>query len=442
MSESKLALFGGPKAVQKVNQSIFTWPIFTREDEKAVLGVLRARAMSGTAVTIEFEKEFAAWQGIKHALGCSSGTAALQCAMYGCKVGVGDEIIAPSITYWASCLQAFSLGATVVFADIDPNTLCIDPADIEHRITERTKAIVAVHYIGHPADMDPIMAIARRHNIKVIEDVSHAHGGLYKGRRVGTIGDAAGYSLMTGKSFAIGEAGMLTTNDREIYERAIAFGHYERFKGDIETASLRPFMHLPLGGYKYRMHQMSAAVGRVQLKHYDARMKEIQQAMNYFWDLLEGTPGIRAHRPPKDSGSTMGGWYAAHGLYVPEELEGLSITRFTEAVRAEGAVMVTPGGNLPLHLHPLFNTCDVYGHGKPTRIANSARDLRQPAGSLPVSEGIGRRFYHIPWFKRYRPNVIAKYARAFKKVARHYKELLKDDPGDPPALGGWSFTRH
>src|ERR1035437_9462994 len=224
MSESKLALFGGPKAVKSGNAKLFAWPIITREDEKAVLEVLRRGGMSGTDVTVEFEKEYATWQGIKYALGCSSGTAALQCAMYGCKVGIGDEIICPSITYWASCLPAFSLGATIVFAEIDPQTLCIDPKDIEHRITDRTKAIVVVHYLGHPADMDPIMAIARKHNVKVIEDVSHAHGGFYKGRKVGTIGDVAGYSLMSGKSFSLGEAGMLTTNDREIYERAIALG--------------------------------------------------------------------------------------------------------------------------------------------------------------------------------------------------------------------------
>lgn len=442
MSTSKLALFGGPKAVKSSNAKLFTWPIITREDEQAVLEVLRRRGMSGTDVTREFEKEFAAWQGVKYALGCSSGTASLHCAMYGCKVGIGDEIICPSVTYWASCLQAFSLGATIVFAEIDPQTLCIDPRDIEHRITDRTKAIVVVHYLGYPADMDPIMAIARKHNIKVIEDVSHAHGALYKGRKVGTIGDVAGYSLMTGKSLVAGEAGMLTTNDREIYERAIAFGHYERFNESIATPDLIPFRGLPFGGYKYRMHQLSAAVGRVQLKYYDRRIKEIQQAMNYFCDLLEGTPGIRAHRPAKDSGSTKGGWYAAHGLYVPEELEGLSATRFCEAVRAEGVEHVNPGANAALHLHPLLNTCDVYGHGKPTRIANSNRDLRQKPGSLPVSEKIGTKTIWVPWFKHYQPRVIAQYANAFKKAAQHYKELLKDDPGDPPALGGWSFTHH
>jgi perosamine synthetase len=366
--------------------------------------------------------------------------------MYGCTVGVGDEIICPSITYWASCLPAYSLGATVVFAEIDPQTLCLDPADVEHRITSRTRAIVAVHYLGHPADMDPIVEIARRHNVKVIEDVSHAHGALYKGRKAGTLGDVAAASCMTGKSLAIGEAGILTTDDREIYERALAFGHYERFgaNADLATDYLRPLTGLPLGGYKYRMHQMSAAVGRVQLKQYDARIAEIQRAMNHFWDLLEGVPGLRAHRPPKDSGTTMGGWYAARGLYVPEELGGLSVTRFAQAVRAEGAPC-SPGVNAALHLHPLFTTADVYGHGQPTRIANTTGDishLQQPPGSLPISEGIGARTYSIPWFKHERPEIIGEYAAAFRKVAEHYRDLLADDPGNPPHLGGWHFFSH
>lgn len=129
--------------------------------------------------------------------------------------------------------------------------------------------------------MDPIMAIAKKHKLKVVEDVSHAHGGLYKGRKLGTIGDVAGMSMMSGKSFAIGEGGMLTTNSREIYERALAFGHYERFNETITTPELSPYRNLPLGGYKYRMHQLSSVVGRVQLKHYDERVAEIRRAMNF-----------------------------------------------------------------------------------------------------------------------------------------------------------------
>lgn len=440
-SVEQLALLGGPKAVQSPPGDLFTWPIITKEEEEAVLEVLRRGGMSGIDVTMQFEKEFAAWQGTKYALGFNNGTAALHGALFGCGVGTGDEVICPSITYWASALPVFSLGATVVFADIDPVTLCIDPNDIEHRITDRTKAIMVVHYLGHPADMDRILAIARRYGLKVIEDVSHAQGGLYKGRKLGTFGDVAAMSLMSGKSLVAGEAGMLVTNDTEIYERAIAFGHYERFDDHITTEYLRQFQGLPLGGYKYRMHQLSAAVGRVQLKYYDQRCEEIRQAMNYFWDLLEGVPGIRAHRVAKDSGSNMAGWYAPHGHYVPEELGGLSITRFAEAVRAEGCQCV-PGCNLPLHTHPVFNTADVYNEGKPTRIARSTRDVRQPAGSLPISEGIGRRVFSVPWFKRFRPALIEEYAAAFRKVATHYRSLLKDDPGDPPQIGTWHFFTH
>ena len=438
---SKLALFGGGPAVQGDYKELFTWPIITDEDEAAVLDIIRRGAMSGMDVTKQFEQEFSDWIGLKYSLAHSTGTAALQCAMWGCKVGVGDEIICPSVTYWASALQVFSLGGTVVFADIEPDTLCIDPDDIEHRITDRTKAIMVVHYLGYPADMDRIMPIARKHGLKVIEDVSHAHGGLYKGRMVGTFGDVAAMSLMSGKSLPIGEAGILCTNDLEIYERAIAFGHYERYNAEIQTPDLKPYYGLPLGGYKYRIHQMSSAVGRVQLKHYDARHKEIDKAMNHFWDLLEGVPGLRGQRPPKGSGSTKGGWYAPHGILVSEELGGLSITRFTEAVRAEGCP-TGAGANKPLHLHPVFTECDIYGHGKPTIIANSNRDLRQYKGDLPVSEATGERVYSIPWFKHFRPEVIEQYANAFRKACESYEELLPGDPGNPDNIGAWHFFAH
>ena len=437
---SSLALHGGPTSVTQEPGDLFTWPIVTAEDEAAVLDVLRRGAMSGFEVTEAFEGEYAAWQGSQYALGFSTGTASLQSAMYGCKVGVGDEIIAPSITYWASLLPSLSLGATVVFADIDPETLCIDPNDIEHRISDSTKAIVVVHYCGYPADMDAIMEIARRRGVKVIEDVSHAHGGFYKGRKVGSLGDVACASLMSGKALVAGEAGMLTTDDLEIFERAIAWGFYRRFDETIQTPYLKPYAHLPLGGYKYRMHQMSSAVGRVQLRHYDARMREIQQAMNHFWDLLEGLPGIRAHRPPPESGSTMAGWYAARGLYRPEELGGLSVTAFVAAVQAEGVADCQAGTNPPLHLHPLLNTCDIYGHGKPTRIAHSDRDVRQPAGSLPVSEAICSHTFSVPWFKHHRPDAIAEYAAAFRKVVANHEQLLESDPGDPADIGNWGLT--
>lgn len=417
----KLAILGGPKAVQTDPGDIFAWPIIIKEDEDAALDVLRKGAMSGTDITKKFEEEYAQWFGVKYALGHCNGTAALQAAMFGVGLGTGDEIICQSMTYWASALPAWNLGATIVFADMNPNTLGLDPADVERKITNRTKAIMVVHYCGYPTDMDPIMAIAERHGIKVIEDVSHAHGALYKGRLTGTIGHVGAMSCMAGKSLAIGEGGIITTNDKTIYERAIAYGHYERH-AQMEAPDLKVFAGLPLGGVKYRMHQISSAVGRVQLKYYKERMDEIQKAMNYFWDLLEGAPGIRAFRPPKNSGSTMGGWYAAKGVYVPEELGGLSVQKFCAAVRAEGT-STSPGANLLMHLHPVLNQADVYKRGKPTAIANANRDVRQGKGSLPATESLPDRLYSIPWFKHYRPDIIREHAEAFRKVVAQASEL-------------------
>jgi dTDP-4-amino-4,6-dideoxygalactose transaminase len=421
MAKKDLAIFGGKKAVQTDPGDIFRWPIITKEDEEAALEVLRAGKMSGLDVTEQFEREFAEWHGTKYALAHNTGTAALHSAMFACGVGAGDEIICQSLTYWASCLPAFSLGASIVFAEVN-DTLTLEPKDIVKRISKRTKAIIAVHYCGYPTDMDPIMDIAKKHGIKVIEDVSHAHGALYKGRLVGTIGHVGAMSVMSGKALPVGEGGLLITNDQEIYERSVAFGHYERTTKSLTLPELKKFAGLPQGGYKYRMHQISSAVGRVQLKHYRKRMEEIQKAMNYFWDLLEGVPGIKPHRPAKGSGSTMGGWYAPHGIYVPEQVGGLPVQKFCEAVRAEG-VSTGGGANLLLHLHPVMNECDVYHAGKPTRVANVKKDIRQPKGSLPVSETMPNRCYGIPWFKHYRPQIIKEHALAFRKAAENTDAL-------------------
>lgn len=431
LCESKLAVNGAPPAITGDHDAIFKWPVITGEDENAVLEVLRAGTMSGTAVTRLFESEFAEYLGSRYALGCCNGTAAIQEAMWACGVGIGDEVICPSMTYWASCTAALALGAAVNFADIDPETLCIDPADIEHRIGPDTKAIIVVHYAGHPCDMDAIMEIARRRGVRVIEDVSHAVGSRYKGRYCGTIGDIAGMSMMAGKSFVVGEGGMVTTNDRELYERCMAFGHYERVAASrfsnasekLLDPALARYAGVPQGGVKHRMNQTCSALGRVQLKYYPQRIEEIRQAMNYFWDQLEGCPGLRPHRVAPDSGSTMGGWYYPRGLYRAEELGGLSCAAFCRAVAAEG-VGCSPGANFPLHLHPAFHEMDIQHTGKPSMIAFAKRDVRQGPGSLPVSEKIGDICFGVPWFKHCDRRTIDQYADIFKKVVEYHRELL------------------
>lgn len=435
---NKLALLGGDKAVKSDQADMFTWPIVTERHEKAVLHVLRAGQMSGFEVTRQFETKYADAVGRKYGLAYNNGTAAILGAMYGLGIGIGDEIIAPSITYWATAAPAYTLGATPVFADVDPDTICIDPNDIEHRITPQTKAIVVVHYAGMPADMDAVEKIAAGHNLKILEDCSHAHGALYKGKQIGTFGDAAAFSLMTGKALAIGEGGMLFTDDRQVYERALLFGHYIRHD-EITLPELKPFVGLPCGGFKHRMHQLSSAFGSVQLELYPKQMAEIDKAMHYFCDLLRDTAGIRPIRPAKGGDTTKGGWYFPLFKYVTEELGGLSLSRFSEAVRAEGSTC-NPGCNKPLHLHPFFTKMDVYGHGRPTRIAyfDDSTKIEQYVEALPVAEGINRRVFGVPWFKHYRPDIIEEHADAYRKVAANYKALLVGDSGRDTEIGQYT----
>jgi len=428
----KLAINGGDKAIENFKSELCVWPIVTDEDREAIVDVLDNRAMSGTDITKEFEKEYASWIGAKYALGYCNGTSALHAAMWACVVGAGDEIICPSMTYWASCTAALSLGAAVNFADIDPETLCIDPKDIEHRIGPKTKAIVVVHYAGYPADMDVIMEIAGRHNVKVIEDASHSHGSMYKGRHTGTIGDIAGMSMMSGKAFAIGEAGLMTTNNRDLYERCISFGHYARtgapsnfnaVDAQVTNPELQKFAGVPLGGYKHRMNQWCAAMGKVQLKYYPERIAEIDKAMNYFCDLLDANPGLKAHRPPKGSGLTKGGWYYPICHYIPEELKNVPVETFCKAVNAEG-VSCAPGVNKPLHLHKVFHEADIFNMGQPTMISFGQRDVRQGAGALPVSEEASARNFSLPKFTTYDKAEIEKVAAAYKKVIDNIGELV------------------
>jgi len=427
VADEQLAILGGPLAVPDSDQhdGLFRWPIVTDEDEQAVLDVLRRRTMSDIDITTQFEAEYARYNGSRYALSYPNGTLALQVAMWAAGLRRGDEMICPSVTYWASAAPALALGAAVAFADIDPVSLCLDPGDIQRHIGPRSKAIMVVHYCGHPADMDPILEIAQRHNLAVIEDVSHAHGALYKGRMVGSFGNVSATSMMTLKSFAIGEAGMLLTDDQEIHQRAIAFAHYRRHD-QLTLSEVKPFSGVPLGAIKGRLNQTCAAMGRVQLKYYQERIVEIQKAMNYFWDLLEDVPGLRAHRPAPGSGSTMGGWYNPQALYVPEELGGLAVEKFIDAVQAEGSV-ASRGINFPLHQHPTFTEADIYGDGQPTQQAQATRDVGRPAGSLPVSEAACERALGIPWFKHYRPEIIEQYAAAYRKVALQASKLEASD---------------
>jgi dTDP-4-amino-4,6-dideoxygalactose transaminase len=428
----KLAIHGGSKSICEANDKLFHWPIVTDEDIEAVTSVLQAGNMSGTNITKEFEKEYATWNGTEYALGTCNGTAALTAAIWACGVGVGDEVIAPSLTYWASCAAVLTFGGTVNFADVDPVSLCLDPNDIEHRIGPNTKAIIAVNYGAMPADMNRIMAIARKHGIKVIEDNSHAQGSLYQGRMCGSLADIAGASLMAGKAFAIGEAGIITTSNRELYERCVAFGHYERtgapsrfnpVDAQVHLADLTPYKGMPMGAVKHRMNQTCAAMGRVQLRHYPQRAAEIDRAMNYFADSLDEIPGLKVVRPAKGSGDYKGGWYFPLCHYDATKMNGLSAQKFADAMVSEG-VPCGAGANGPLHLHNYFHSADIFHQGKPTAVAFGQRDVRQGTGTLKVTEKVKECVIMLPWFKHCDKTAIDQYVTAYRKVAEQTALLV------------------
>jgi dTDP-4-amino-4,6-dideoxygalactose transaminase len=417
MKPSELAILGGARAVVQPPPGLFNWPLMGEEDETAVIELLRKPDFSDGESVDALEKEFSRWLGVRYALTCNSGTSAIEAALFACGVGPGAEVIAPSLTHWASALPAFRLGATVAFADISPLTLNIDPASVERLLTGDTRAIVVVHQHGRPCDMSALAAIARSNSVALIEDASQALGSTYKWQKVGTFGDVAALSL-NGKSIAAGEGGILVTNDRALFERAVAWGHDHRFTAaDTSEPRLRRFAGLPLGGTTSRMHNVSAALARVQLRHLEARREIVDAAMNMFWDRLEGLPGIIPHRTPPGEGSTMGCWYRPLGLYEQSALGGLSLELFAAAVRAEGVECeLLSDFRRPLHLHPRLTEGGNAGlPGVP-----EARCRR--ASGLEATENV--KAFTVPRFSKLDAAAIVAHAEAFAKVARHYEELL------------------
>ena len=429
----RLALLGGTPVMgreeAKRSGKIFAWPIVNDAMRKASDAVLVGRKMSGTDITKEFEQKFAAWNGTKYALACLNGTTALNTAFYAIGLKPGDEVICPSITMWASCSGAVNIGGTVVFCDVKPDDLTIDPASFEAHITPRTKAVVVVHYMGAPCDMDPIMAIAKRHGIKVVEDVSHAQGGLYKGRKLGTIGDVGAMSLMSGKSFAIGEAGMIVTDSRDIYEKSIRWGMYIRIPATFGADAIRRTRDVPFGGIKNRLNQCTSAVGLEQLKKYDAERAEIEEAMLYYHKCIADVKGLTMIYP-KWERSNKAGWYSSRCLYDPEAFGGVKNTVFALALNAETGGGFSAGCNFPLHWSSVYDDEDIFGDGRPPvrRGLPAGVTPKQLSGSLPVSDGINSRVIGDPWFRRFDRAVIDRFAEAVHKVAANAAQL-KDYKG-------------
>jgi perosamine synthetase len=367
-------------------------------DIQAVVDVLRSDWLTTGPKVAEFEEAFAARVGAAHAVSFSSGTAALHGAAFASGLKPGDEAVTTPMTFAATANCVLYQGATPVFADVCPDTLNIDPEQIEKRISSRTRAILAVDYAGHPADLDPILEIAKRHGLIVIEDACHALGAECRGRRVGSIADMTVFSFHPVKHITTGEGGMVATNNPELAETLRRFRNHGISSEARQRQSAGQWHYeMVLLGYNYRLTDIACALGLEQLKRLDsnlARRREI--AARYTAAFREVRGGV----PPAMRPEVNPAWH----LYpIRLDLEKLAADRgeVFRALRAENI-----GVNvhyIPVHYHPYYR--DRFG------------DKR---GEFPVAEDAYERLVSLPMFHAMTDRDVEDVIQALTKVAAHY----------------------
>ncbi len=326
------------------------------------------------AKVARFEKEFAEAMQTKYCLGVSSGTAALQTAMAALEVGPGDEVILPAWT-WHSCYSAIVLaGALPVFAEID-ESFNIDPADIESKITPHTKVIMAVHLQGNPADMDPILALGRKHRVKVLEDCAQSVGGSYKGKPLGSMGDIAIYSLQLNKTITAGEGGAVVTNDPVLFERAGRFHDVGSFRAPHEAvvgkAQLQPFV-----GCNFRMSEFTGGVLLAQTRKLGEIVKGCRTAAGRIYQGLSDLSGVQFRRRPDPAGEI------GVGVFVRFKSKDQR-DRYLSALRSQGVAAGPPSGSVILPIQEYIEKKRTVHPGWPTFNSARGKSIQYGAACCP-----------------------------------------------------------
>jgi len=339
------------------------WKQMGEEEARMVYEMtLRNELSGGTEQVRAFEREFREMHGLKHAITTFNGTTALWSAMYGCYVGPGDEVICPVYTWICTISSALMLGARPVFCDVDPETMLIDPDDVRRKITKRTRAIICVHLWGWVCEMDELMAISRQTGIPIIEDCSHAHGAMYKGKMVGSVGAVGAWSMQGSKAVSAGEGGIVATDDDDIIDRAAMIGQCNRAVG-LDLVSRRYERYQPLGfGIKFRSHPLGIGIARVQLK----KLAKLNAGRGGYVKAIEaGLKDIPGMKPiPTAAGSQRGGYYSFPVMFQPEEVPGVARQQYIQALRDHGVPAGGGGYNLLCRL-PLFSEgFDIYGFNR------------------------------------------------------------------------------
>jgi len=416
-----LALLGGTRAVPRTLR-IAPWPVVAEQDEAAVLRVLargRFTAASAGEPEIEgLEREWAQRVGVRRAVAVSNGTAAITLALAALGVGPGDEVVLPALSFIGSALAPLHLLAVPVFADVDPRTFNLAPDALEAAITPRTKAIIAVHLHGLPADLEQITAIADRHGLPVVEDAAQAHGALYRGRQVGSIGAVGAFSLNVSKNLATcGEGGLVTTDDERLAVRVTMLRQFGELLGGTGERSY--VSHLP--GWNNKPNAIQAAYTRSRLTGFDKENDARDENVRHLLGRLAELPGLIV---PEVPGDRTHAWHilrfrvdpAAFGL--GDDLAGAVCSALMRALRAEG-VPLSRYQVMPLPAQRVFAERGGYG-GYPWKLPGvphlvyRGEDFPNTLRIIEDSFVIQKAHLHPDA----RP-LLEAYADAFEKVWRH-----------------------
>jgi dTDP-4-amino-4,6-dideoxygalactose transaminase len=371
------------------------WPVHDENEVEALARVARSgnwwrgayfTGGAGAPVThttewsrvTRFEEEFSGHHGARFGIAASTGTAALNICVRAAGIGPGDEVIVPPYTFVATATSVLVANAVPVFVDIDPDTYCLDPHKIEEAITDRTRAIIPVHFSGHPADMTRIMEIAEKHGLVVIEDAAHAHGVQWESKMIGSIGHMSIFSFQQSKNMTSGEGGIITTNDEGLAKLCYSYHHCGREEG-------RPWYEHHRLGENLRLTEFQAAVLLVQLKRLDDQNKTRMQNARYLTSRLADVEGIR----PLEVDSRVR--KHSHHIFVlrydSEAFGGVSRETFIEALNAEG-IPCSGGYALPLYKNPMFLNRNFYPRGCPVTCPEHGRivDYAAYADMCPTAE--------------------------------------------------------
>ena len=406
---SELALFGGSKAKRK---PFPVWPQYDDNERRALTEVLESRVWWRTpgTKTLEFERAFAAYHGARHGIAVTNGTAALEVTMAALGIGHGDEVIVPNFTFVATASAVLFANALPVLVDVDPETHCIDPALAEAAITPRTKAIIAVHMGGHPADLDRLQELAQRNGIHLVEDSAHAHGSEWKGKKIGTFGTAAAFSFQASKLMTAGEGGMIISNNDTFEIQARSVHDCGRMPGEW-------FYSHFIYGSNYRLSEWQGAVLTVQLSRLEEQTRHRHNQGRLLDKLLREIPGITPQKC--DPRCTRNGQYAYIFHVDKTHFAEVSTENFIAALNAEG--IPTQASYPPLH------ELDCFRNGEYRKCLNGAQAAEKHAflyASFPHTQRAAWETVWIPQFALLGDEEdMHEIAAAIKKIQRNAAQI-------------------